>query len=91
MVRFEVASIFAVVGISGKAISGAVLLLPPVGPVTATRMACSADVMMREAALVTALENALENARTYQRARIRLVLFDMDGIPILELRQTDWD
>jgi heat shock protein HslJ len=58
-----------------------------IGPVTATRMACSADVMMREAALVT----ALENAHTYQRARIRLVLFDMDGIPILELRQTDWD
>jgi heat shock protein HslJ len=58
-----------------------------IGPVAATRMACSADVMMREAALVT----ALENARTYQRARIRLVLFDMDGIPILELRQTDWD
>jgi heat shock protein HslJ len=58
-----------------------------IGPVAATRMACSEDVMMLEAALVT----ALENARTYQRARIRLVLFDMDGIPILELRQTDWD
>ena len=35
MVRFEVASIFAVVGLSGKAISGSVLLLPPVAPVVA--------------------------------------------------------
>ncbi len=58
-----------------------------IGPVAATRMLCAAEVMTREAALVT----ALENARTYQRVRILLVLFDMDGIPILELRQTDWD
>jgi len=45
MVRFEVASIFAVVGISGKAVSGAVLLLPPVGPVVA-RVAIRIEYVM---------------------------------------------
>jgi len=58
-----------------------------IGPVVATRMLCAAEVMTREAALA----NALESARTYQRVRIRLVMFDGDGMPILQLRQTDWD
>jgi len=58
-----------------------------VGPVAATRMACEEGLMATEAALAT----ALENARSYQRMRTRLVLFDQDGTPILEMRQTDWD
>lgn len=58
-----------------------------IGPVAATRMACEGGLMATEAALAT----ALENARTYQRMRTRLVLFDQEGKPILELRQTDWD
>ncbi|MDJ0739169.1 MAG: META domain-containing protein [Gammaproteobacteria bacterium] len=58
-----------------------------VGPVAATRMACTASVMAREAALA----GALENARTYRRDGIQLVLFDAAQVPILELRQTDWD
>ena len=58
-----------------------------IGPVAATRMACADSVMAREAALAA----ALENARTYRRDGIQLVLFDSMGQPILELRQTDWD
>lgn len=58
-----------------------------VGPVAATRMACEEDLMAIEAALAT----ALETARSYQRMQTRLVLFDQDGNPILEMRQTDWD
>jgi heat shock protein HslJ len=58
-----------------------------VGPVAATRRLCAEDIMRREAALAA----ALENARTWHRDRIRLVLFGADGTPILELRQTDWD
>lgn len=58
-----------------------------VGPVAATRMACAGSVMAREAALA----GALENARTYRRDGIQLVLFDAAQVPILELRQTDWD
>jgi heat shock protein HslJ len=58
-----------------------------IGPVAATRRACADSVMLREAALAT----ALEQARTWYRERVRLVLFDAEGIPILELRQTDWD
>ena len=58
-----------------------------IGPVAATRRACVDSVMQREAALAT----ALEQARTWYRERIRLVLFDAEGTPILELRQTDWD
>jgi heat shock protein HslJ len=58
-----------------------------VGPVSATRMACADDVMARE----TALAQALEQARTYLRQQADLVLFDANGQPILELRQTDWD
>jgi len=58
-----------------------------VGPVAATRMACAESVMRRESALAA----ALENARTYRRAGVSLVLFDADGEPILEMRQTDWD
>lgn len=58
-----------------------------VGPVAATRRACADTVMLRESALAT----ALEQARTWYRERIRLVLFDANGVPILELRQTDWD
>jgi heat shock protein HslJ len=58
-----------------------------IGPVAATRRACADSVMLREAALAT----ALEQARTWYRERIRLVLFDAEGRPILEMRQTDWD
>ncbi|MCB1774856.1 MAG: META domain-containing protein [Gammaproteobacteria bacterium] len=58
-----------------------------IGPVAATRRACVDTVMQREAALAT----ALEQARTWYRERTRLVLFDAGGVPILELRQTDWD
>lgn len=58
-----------------------------VGPVAATRMACAQSVMEREAALVA----ALGNARTYQRLKTRLVLFDSEARPVLEMRQTDWD
>ena len=58
-----------------------------IGPVAATRMACEQALMQRE----TALAAALENARTFQRRRHKLVLFDRDGVPILEMRQTDWD
>ena len=58
-----------------------------VGPVAATRMACAQCLMEREAALAA----ALENARTYQRLKTRLVLFDSEARPVLEMRQTDWD
>jgi heat shock protein HslJ len=58
-----------------------------VGPVAATRMACEESLMATEAALAA----ALEDARTYRRMRTSLVLFDHDGNPILEMRQTDWD
>ena len=58
-----------------------------IGPVAATRMACELELMEREAALA----RALENARTYQRKRHKLVLFDQRGTPVLEMRQTDWD
>ena len=58
-----------------------------IGPVAATRMACEETLMVLEAAFAT----ALENARTYQRLRTKLVLFDQSGAPILEMRQTDWD
>ena len=58
-----------------------------VGPVALTRMSCAEGVMALEAALAA----ALENARGYQRMRTRLVLFDKDGIPLVEMRQTDWD
>lgn len=58
-----------------------------VGPVRATRQVCAASVMQREAELAA----ALENARTFHRDRIRLVIFDAAGRPMLELRQTDWD
>ena len=58
-----------------------------IGPVAATRMACQQELMEREAALA----NALENARTYQRKRHKLVLFDQRGTPVLEMRQRDWD
>ena len=46
MVRFEVASIFAVVGISGKAIGGSMLPLPPVAPVVA-RVAIRIEYVMQ--------------------------------------------
>ncbi|MCG6965842.1 MAG: META domain-containing protein [Chromatiaceae bacterium] len=58
-----------------------------VGPVAATRTTCVDSVLQREAALA----GALEGARTYRRERIRLVLFDSAGQPILEMRQSDWD
>ena len=57
------------------------------GPVAMTRTTCAESVMRREAALVA----ALEGARSYQRDRTRLVLFDIAGRPTLEMRQTDWD
>jgi heat shock protein HslJ len=58
-----------------------------IGPVAATRMRCAEPVMRREAALA----NALGQARSYRRDGARLVLFDADGSPGLEMRQTDWD
>lgn len=58
-----------------------------IGPVAATRQRCADSVMQRESALAA----ALENARTWYRQGIRLVLFDGTGRPILEMRQTDWD
>ena len=58
-----------------------------VGPVATTRMACAQGLMEREAELAA----ALENARTYQRLKTRLVLFDSEARPVLEMRQTDWD
>jgi heat shock protein HslJ len=58
-----------------------------IGPVAATRRSCADSVMRRESALAA----ALENARTWYRQGIRLVLFDSTGRPVLEMRQTDWD
>jgi len=58
-----------------------------IGPVAATRMACAESLMVIEAALA----GALENARTYRRERRKLMMFDRDGSPILEMRQADWD
>ena len=58
-----------------------------IGPVGATRKMCADSVMLREAALAT----ALEQARTFRRQTTELVLFDAAGLPILEMRQTDWD
>jgi putative lipoprotein len=58
-----------------------------VGPVMATRMACAADVMAQEAALAA----ALRRVRTFDRQKTRLVLFDAQHQPVMELRQRDWD
>jgi heat shock protein HslJ len=58
-----------------------------IGPVAGTRMYCGEEQMGVEANLIS----ALERARTFERDRTRLVLFDAGGAPILELRQTDWD
>jgi putative lipoprotein len=58
-----------------------------VGPVAATRMACAEEVMQLEGAFAS----ALEQARTYRRQQTELVMFDAEGQPILEMRQTDWD
>lgn len=58
-----------------------------IGPVAATRKACAESVMTREARLAT----ALERARIFQRDGTRLVLFNEQHEPILEMRQTDWD
>jgi len=58
-----------------------------IGTVAGTRMACDELVMQREAALI----GALEKTRSYRRMRTRLMLFDEDRVPLMELRQTDWD
>jgi heat shock protein HslJ len=58
-----------------------------VGPVTATRKTCVDNVTQREIALLA----ALGSARSYHRERVRLVLFDGAGQPLIEMRQTDWD
>jgi heat shock protein HslJ len=57
------------------------------GRLSSTRKACDDDVMRQEHALI----GALQKASSFRRARTRLVLFGDDGLPILELRQTDWD
>jgi len=59
-----------------------------VGPVAATRKVCDDDRVQQ---VETALLAALERARSYHRERIRLVVFDSAGQPVLEMRQTDWD
>ncbi len=59
-----------------------------VNAVAATRKACDdAAVMQVESALLS----ALEDARSYHRERISLVVFGSAGQPLLEMRQTDWD
>lgn len=58
-----------------------------IGPVATTRMICDELVMEQERALAA----ALENARSYQRRSIWLVLFDSEARQVLEMRQTDWD
>ena len=59
-----------------------------VDAVAATRKACDdAGVMQVESALLA----ALEDARSYHRERISLVIFGSAGQPVLEMRQTDWD
>lgn len=58
-----------------------------IGNLSSTRKTCDADVMQQEQALI----RTLDKAHTFRRARTRLFLFDDDGLPILELRQTDWD
>lgn len=57
------------------------------GPLSSTRKVCDVDLMRQEQALT----ETLQQARSFQRARTRLVLFGDDGLPILDLRQTDWD
>ena len=57
------------------------------GPLSSTRKACDVDVMRQERALI----ETLQNVRSFRRVRTRLLLFGADGLPILELRQTDWD
>lgn len=58
-----------------------------IGPVSATRMLCSDSVMVTEAGLAA----ALEQARSYRRQITTLVFYNAAGTPVLELRQTDWD
>jgi heat shock protein HslJ len=57
------------------------------GPLSSTRKACDAAVMRQERALI----GTLQKVRSFRRVRTRLLLFGADGLPILELRQTDWD
>ena len=58
-----------------------------IGQVGVTRMSCPKPVMELE----TGLLSALTAARSFQRNRTELVLFDVNGHTIARLRQTDWD
>ena len=58
-----------------------------IGPLSSTRKACDAERMQQEQALM----ETLHQAHSYRRARTRLVLSGDDNLPLLELRQTDWD
>ena len=58
-----------------------------IGPLASTRMACPEPQMELEAALF----GALEAARSYQRERIELTLFDADGKELARFAQTDAD
>ena len=58
-----------------------------IGPIGATRMACPEPVMTLEASFLA----ALEAARTWQRDRTSLVLFDAEKHEQARLQQTDAD
>ena len=58
-----------------------------IGPLSSTRKACDPEIMQHERALI----ETLQQTRSFQRARTRLVLFGDEGFPLLDLRQTDWD
>ena len=56
------------------------------GPLMMTRMAGPPELMEQESRLVT----ALEKVDGFRREGIRLTLL-AGGMPVVELRQTDWD
>ena len=58
-----------------------------IGPLGATRMACSEPVM----ALELAFFSALEGTKSFRRDKTKLVLFNASGTEQTRLIQTDWD
>ena len=58
-----------------------------IGPLAMTRKACPGPIMKRETQFVT----ALSQARRFDRQRIRLLLSDRTGAPLMRLIQRDAD
>ena len=58
-----------------------------IGPLGATRMSCPPPIMDLEMSFLS----MLETAKSFQRDRAVMVLFDDSGSEIARFAQTDWD